>query len=96
MWYWDEYPETPIMSTYLVAFMVHDFKNNSGTDPLMKFWAREELVSQTKYASEIVPKLLHFFEKYFDINFPLKKIDLVAVPNFGFSGMENWGLITFR
>lgn len=34
-WFWDYYPPTPKMSTYLVAFMVHDleasrFSNSSG------------------------------------------------------------------
>lgn len=41
-------------------------------------------------------KLLPFYERYFDIVFNLPKIDMVAVPDFGFSAMENWGLITFR
>lgn len=36
----------------------------------------------------------HFFSK--STQFPLPKIDIVAVPEFGFSAMENWGLITFR
>lgn len=31
---------------------------------------------------------LPFFEKYFDIPFKLPKIDMVAVPDFGFNGME--------
>lgn len=41
-------------------------------------------------------KILPFYENYFGIRFNLPKIDMVAVPEFGFSAMENWGLITFR
>lgn len=41
-------------------------------------------------------KILPFFEEYFGIGFKLPKIDMVAVPDFGYSAMENWGLITFR
>lgn len=41
-------------------------------------------------------KVLPLFGDYFGIKFNLSKIDMVAVPDFGFSAMENWGLITFR
>lgn len=85
------------MSTYLVAFIVSNLKplsvyNNS----LIKIWAREEFLPYTRYASEIAPQILEYFEKYFGIPYPLPKMDIVAVPEFGFSAMENWGLITFR
>lgn len=48
------------------------------------------------FGFDLTTKILPFFEKYFGITFKLPKIDLVAVPDFGFSAMENWGLITFR
>lgn len=48
------------------------------------------------YAYNVTTKVLPFYERYFGINFKLPKIDMVAVPEFGFSAMENWGLITFR
>lgn len=49
-----------------------------------------------RFAFDLTTKILPFFENYFGIRFNLPKIDMVAVPEFGFSAMENWGLITFR
>ena len=49
----------------------------------------------------LLPKSLSFFKisilfyRYFGIAYPLAKYDMVAVPNFPFSGMENWGLVTY-
>ena len=59
-------------------------------------WSRESALPQTTYAANIGPKMLRYLEKYFNIPFPLPKQDMVALPDFGFSGMENWGLITYR
>ncbi len=39
---------------------------------------------------------LEFCEKYFGIAYPLSKLDLIAIPDFAFGAMENWGAITFR
>jgi len=49
-----------------------------------------------RYASRIGPQVLKFFEDYFQIAFPLPKQDMLAIPDLSFSGMENWGMITYR
>ncbi|XP_030759010.1 aminopeptidase N-like isoform X1 [Sitophilus oryzae] len=95
-WYWDNYPETPEMPTYLVAFVMSDLISMQSSDRNIKVWARKEYLSQTNYAANIAPTILRYFEDYFSIRFPLPKIDIVALPEFGFGAMENWGLITFR
>lgn len=84
------------MSSYLVAFAVSDLKAYGSSDKLIKVWTRQSLLIQARYAAEFAPKVLHYFEDYFGIPFPLPKIDIVAVPDFGYNAMENWGLITFR
>ncbi|XP_055968445.1 leucyl-cystinyl aminopeptidase [Sorex fumeus] len=94
----DEFYESVKMSTYLVAFIVGEMKNLShdlnGT--LVSLYAIPEKIGQVNHALETTVKLLEFFENYFEIQYPLKKLDLVAIPDFEAGAMENWGLITFR
>jgi aminopeptidase N/puromycin-sensitive aminopeptidase len=40
--------------------------------------------------------MLHYFNTYFDIPYPLKKLDLIALPDFEAGAMENFGAITYR
>uniref|UniRef100_A0A669D9M4 Leucyl/cystinyl aminopeptidase n=2 Tax=Oreochromis niloticus TaxID=8128 RepID=A0A669D9M4_ORENI len=95
----DEFEKTSVnMSTYLVAFIVANFtsitKNVSGTQ--VSVYSVPEKIGHTEYALTITSKLLEFYNNFFDINYPLKKLDLVAIPDFLAGAMENWGLITFR
>ncbi|XP_002744830.4 leucyl-cystinyl aminopeptidase isoform X1 [Callithrix jacchus] len=94
----DEFSESVKMSTYLVAFIVGEMKNLSqdvnGT--LVSVYAVPEKVGQAHHALETTVKLLEFFQNYFEIQYPLKKLDLVAIPDYQAVAMENWGLLTFQ
>ncbi|XP_004703531.1 leucyl-cystinyl aminopeptidase isoform X1 [Echinops telfairi] len=94
----DEFYESVKMSTYLVAFIVGEMKNLSqdvnGT--LVSIYAVPEKIEQVQHALETTVKLLEFYQKYFEIQYPIKKLDLVAIPDLEAGAMENWGLITFR
>ncbi|XP_022904718.1 aminopeptidase N-like isoform X2 [Onthophagus taurus] len=91
---WDHYKETPLMSTYILAFIVHDFKVQNVNN--FAVWSREGHLPETLFAKSIGPNILNFFQSYFNVPYPLEKLDVVALPDFGFSAMENFGLITFR
>lgn len=82
------------MSTYLVAYTVMDLKNISLGR--LNVWARNNVINSAKFASEIAVKLLNYYEEFFQIKFPIPKLDMIALPDFMSGAMENWGLITFR
>ncbi|KAG9355081.1 hypothetical protein JZ751_001794 [Albula glossodonta] len=95
----DIFDKSVKMSTYLVAFVIGDFRSISATTSTgvkISVYAVPEKWSQTHYALEVAVKLLEFFEAYFNISYPLPKQDLIAIPDFQGGAMENWGLITYR
>lgn len=96
------FDETVSMSTYLTCFIVSDFDhtnttfNNNGTPVPLKVYASTENLYKTTYAAEIGKKAIEHYVEYFDIPYPLPKLDLVAIPDFVSGAMEHWGLVTFR
>lgn len=90
---------TPIMSTYLLAFVVGELEKKETTSSrgvVIRTFATKDQVEHTQFALEEAAQYMDFYEKYYDIAFPLEKCDFVALPDFASGAMENWGLITFR
>lgn len=88
---------TPRMSTYLVFFGVGEFEFKlDEIDARVRSAALPGLSEHTRFALDFGRKSLRFCENYYDIAYPLPKMDLIAVPDFAFGAMENWGAITFR
>jgi aminopeptidase N len=88
---------TPIMSSYLLFFAVGDFERLSthlGKTELGVV-ARKGSVKQAQYALEQSKTMLDEYQKYFNIPYPLPKLDNVAAPGQSqfFGAMENWGAI---
>nr|XP_002056536.3 aminopeptidase N [Drosophila virilis] len=99
-WLWSIFKQTEVMSTYLVAYSINDFQGyaSQNQECRVKFttWARATAIEQCRYAAKIGPSLLVYYEEMFDIEYPLPKMDQLAVPDFSAGAMENWGLITYR
>ncbi len=90
---------TPIMSTYLLAFMYGELEFKEATTKngtTIRTYATPDNVQYTGFALNVAVQCLEYFEEFFDIPFPLPKCDFVALPDFASGAMENWGLITFR
>ena len=91
------FQETPVMSTYLLFFGIGGFRILiDDLDRRVRAAVLPEMESQVRYGLAFARKSLHFCESFFRIPYPLPKIDLIAVPDFAFGAMENWGAITFR
>lgn len=87
---------TPVMSTYLVAFIVSDFTSLKPDNGTFHVWSKSSAIHKVQFAREIGQKALKELETYTGIHETMKKIDNFAVPQFGAQAMENWGLITYR
>jgi aminopeptidase N/puromycin-sensitive aminopeptidase len=86
------------MSTYLVAFLVGDFKCTTGkADGVpIRGCSTPDKVGMTKFAVESAEYILPYYNKYFGIKYPMPKLDMVALPDFEAGAMENFGCITYR
>ena len=94
-----EFAETPVMSTYLLAFVVGDLKSieeRASSDTLMRVWTTAGKEEQGRFTLDVSLKLLDYFNDYFGIPYPLDKLDHLAIPDFAAGAMENWGAITYR
>lgn len=94
------FEDTPVMSTYLLAFVTGNLhavsgKTKNGTD--VRIWASQDHADTTLgFALDTAIRVTEFFNDYFDTPYPLTKCDHVALPDFSSGAMENWGLITYR
>ncbi len=69
--------ETPIMSTYLVAYVLCPFAYLEGATPRgqrVRVWARPERVADSEFALDVTLRALAVFEQYFGINYTLSKV----------------------
>eukprot|EP01129_Flabellula_baltica_P009755 TRINITY_DN4040_c0_g1_i2.p1 TRINITY_DN4040_c0_g1~~TRINITY_DN4040_c0_g1_i2.p1 ORF type:complete len:857 (-),score=233.95 TRINITY_DN4040_c0_g1_i2:36-2606(-) len=90
---------TPIVSSYLVAFVVGKFESIEGsTENGVKFrvWTTPGKTNLGTFALDVGIKVLSYFEEYYGVDYPLPKQDMIAIPDFSAGAMENWGLITYR
>ncbi|KAL7054858.1 hypothetical protein AAHC03_024486 [Spirometra sp. Aus1] len=93
-----KFDRSPYMSTYLVAMVVGNFdyvsaKDAHGVD--VRVFTPPGKKACGEYALEVSVKTLPFYANLFGHKFPLPKCDLIAIPDFAYGAMENWGLITY-
>lgn len=82
----DEFKTTPIMSTYLLAFVVSDLRIRENTAKTFAIISRTDAYIHTEYAQNIGPKILAKLEDYMGTgnkytNY-MEKMEMVALPDF--------------
>lgn len=95
-WLRTKFERSPLMSTYLVAFVVGELESLKSETLPITAWTVPGGAEEAGFALDVAEKCFPLFEDLFDFKYPLAKLDLVAIPNFAKSAMENFGLITFK
>jgi len=94
-----EFEETKPMSSYLLALLIGEFKPTEVLESegvAIRVWSVEHDPTLGNYARDNAGKILKYLNSYFQIPYPWKKLDLIAIPDFEAGAMENPGAITFR
>lgn len=88
---------SPKMSTYLLFFGTGDFDrvttHSDGTE--IGVVTQKGLSPQATFALDSAKTILHEYNNYFGVPYPLPKLDNIASPGSSqfFAAMENWGAI---
>jgi aminopeptidase N len=91
------FAETPPLPSYLVAFIVGPFDVLDGghagraATPI-RFAVPRGRAGETRYARTITPRIVEGLERFFDMPYPLAKLDVAVVPRF-WGTMEHPGLV---
>lgn len=93
------FADTPLMSTYLVAFVVGELEATAPIDVdgiAVRVIARPGTLHLAAFGLESAAFALRYFQDWYGIAYPGSKLDLIATPDFAFGAMENLGAVTFR
>lgn len=80
------------MSSYLVAIVVGEFdyiEDKSSDGVLVRVYTPLNKKEQGTFALDVAIKVLPYYKDYFNIGFPLPKLDLIAIADLACGAMEN-------
>jgi len=89
---------SPKMSTYLVALAIGDWQClEHTTDGVpIRVCAVPENKSLGQFALEVASHSIQFYNQWYGIKYPFGKLDMVAIPDYEWGGMENTASIFYR
>lgn len=89
---------TPKMSSYLLALVAGETERVSSVQDGVEIGIVTTVGKKDSaaFALQSSKDLLHYYNQYFGVPYPLPKLDQIAIPG-GFSGaMENWGAVIYN
>ncbi|CAK1599084.1 unnamed protein product [Parnassius mnemosyne] len=100
----DNFYATPIMSSYLVTFLISEsfvvIAQDTSFEPPIRIIGRSNTVGLGKQALEFTVDMTKYLEKYFGIPYselhPYLNNDHVSSPDWASAGTENWGMVSYR
>jgi len=97
-WQRTEFMTTPPLPSYLIAYAVGPLERTpiEGLDVPGFVYMPKGHADEVGYVTRETPTIFNALEDYFDLEYPFRKLDFIAVPEFAFGAMENPGLITYR
>uniref|UniRef100_A0A0K8TYC5 Alanine/arginine aminopeptidase n=1 Tax=Bactrocera latifrons TaxID=174628 RepID=A0A0K8TYC5_BACLA len=89
---------TPPMSTYLVAFVISNFVyiSEEYRGVQQRIFTSPRLADRGRKALKNAVRTVAMLEDFLGVDYPLAKLDHVALKNNFGAAMENWGLITYK
>jgi aminopeptidase N len=89
---------SPKMSTYLVALAIGDWQCLERTvDGIpIRVCAEPEKKQYGEFALEVAAQSIHFYNQWYGIKYPFGKLDMLAIPDYEWGGMENTASIFYR
>ncbi len=90
--------QTPPLPSYLIAYAVGPLDRIAieGLSVPGHVYVPKGHSGELGFVLQHTPKIVAALEEYFGSNYPYRKLDFIAVPEFAFGAMENPGLITYR
>jgi tricorn protease interacting factor F2/3 len=92
------FASTPPMATYLFYLGIGRFDQCEGRSrrAAIRVLTAPGRREAGRFALDAAARILDAFEEYYDIPYPLPKLDLIAIEELPFGAMENWGAISFN
>lgn len=90
---------TPLIPPYLLAILCGEFhyvERMLGDCPVRVYAVSSAKAAAGRRMLDYACGAIPIYENLFGTPFPLPKLDLIALPDFGMAAMENHGAITFR